>query len=615
MAAVGVRAGQVTGLSGRGEGQRLGRSAVDSFGVGGWTRRGQGRGHPGGGGPGQERRRETPGVRRAPSSDHPRPWVKRQARHLRVPGLASQHRPRILTECSVIQASGGGRCKAHRQRRSPSGPAGAPDTALRLRGDEFAPAVGGMASAGKCRGQPVEVPEEPVDVGIVVLGEISHCSIFPHGGRKTPPLCWISQSAWLKRSSRESKPGSCAPVPRWKTTQPLAPTATTWASRPWAAMAVSSAGHGPAAEPVEQLVRRGVATSANMARVAAMASGLPLKVPTISYSPSATWAMTSAVPPTAAETTPPPMALARQMMSGVTPTKPVAPPGPAVSPVLTSSKVEQRAVGMEQVLEPDQVTGVGGDDPGVHHDRFDDHPGHPTGVGLENLLHGSQIVESDHGGEFHDAGRDPGAADHAPRAVRRAGLVEFGGHRHLDRVVVAVIAPLHLDQDIPPGDGPHQMDGVHGRLGTRIVEPPQREPESSPELLGHLDGDLGGLGEVGALPDLLAHRLDDGRMAVTGQAGAVAAVQVDVLIAVDVEDLGPGAVTEPDRLRRRDLPARGHTAGQRGQRPLAQSPRPGLALHESSLLVVDEGVEGGHDPCDGLLFCGHGDSDAPGVSL
>ena len=76
-----------------------------------------------------------------------------------------------------------------------------------------------------------------------------------------------------------------------------------------------------------------------MARVAAMASGLPLKVPTISYPPSATCAITSAVPPTAADAMPPPMALARQTMSGVTPTTPTAPDGPAVSPVFTSSKV------------------------------------------------------------------------------------------------------------------------------------------------------------------------------------------------------------------------------------------------------------------------------------
>ena len=49
---------------------------------------------------------------------------------------------------------------------------------------------------------------------------------------------------------------------------------------------------------------------------------------------------------------------------------------------------------------------------------------------------------------------------------------------------------------------------------------------------------------------------------VAGQAGAVASVQVDVLVAVDVEDLRAGAVADPDRLGRRDLPARGDSTGQ-----------------------------------------------------
>ena len=39
--------------------------------------------------------------------------------------------------------------------------------------------------------------------------------------------------------------------------------------------------------------------------------------------------------------TPPPIALARQVMSGTTPVSPVAPAGPAVSPVLTSSNVSR----------------------------------------------------------------------------------------------------------------------------------------------------------------------------------------------------------------------------------------------------------------------------------
>ena len=35
--------------------------------------------------------------------------------------------------------------------------------------------------------------------------ESVHCSALPHGGKKTPPLCWKSQCAWLKRSSSPRK--------------------------------------------------------------------------------------------------------------------------------------------------------------------------------------------------------------------------------------------------------------------------------------------------------------------------------------------------------------------------------------------------------------------------
>jgi hypothetical protein len=35
--------------------------------------------------------------------------------------------------------------------------------------------------------------------------ESVHCSALPHGGKNTPPLCWKSQCAWLKRSSSSRK--------------------------------------------------------------------------------------------------------------------------------------------------------------------------------------------------------------------------------------------------------------------------------------------------------------------------------------------------------------------------------------------------------------------------
>lgn len=68
-----------------------------------------------------------------------------------------------------------------------------------------------------------------------------------------------------------------------------------------------------------------------------MVSGLPLNVPIWSYLPSVIAAITSSVPPIAPHGNPPPSALARQTMSGVTPNSRVAPPQSTTRPVFTSS--------------------------------------------------------------------------------------------------------------------------------------------------------------------------------------------------------------------------------------------------------------------------------------
>ena len=85
-----------------------------------------------------------------------------------------------------------------------------------------------------------------------------------------------------------------------------------------------------------------------------------------------------------------------------------------------------------------------------------------------------------------------------------------------------------------PVIGAHQVDGVHRRLGAGVAEAPQRQPEPAGQLLGDDDRVLGRLGEVRALGDPALHRLDDRRVGVADDHHAVAAVQVDVLGAVDV---------------------------------------------------------------------------------
>ncbi len=179
--------------------------------------------------------------------------------------------------------------------------------------------------------------------------------------------------------------------------------------------------------------------------------------------------------------------------------------------------------------------------------------------------------------------------------LARADLVGLRQNRHLHRVVVAVIAALHLDDQIAPGQRPRQMHGVHGGFGARVGEPPQGQVEAPGQLAGDPDRVLGRLGEVRAAPHPVADRRDDGRMCVSGNGSAVAAVHVDVLGAVNVVDLRALAVAHPDGLRLGDLPV--------GRRPACevfaghcdQFGAAWLAAQEHLLLVGDQLIYGvGH---------------------
>jgi len=102
---------------------------------------------------------------------------------------------------------------------------------------------------------------------------------------------------------------------------------------------------------------------------------------------------------------------------------------------------------------------------------------------------------------------------------------------------------------------------------------------------------------MGAVSGLACYGFLDGRVSVAGQGGAVAAVQVDVLVAVDVPDLRAAAAAQPDGLRRGDLPARGDAAGEVLPRLRGQAGRLRLAADEDLLLLRDDFFErgvGGH---------------------
>ena len=266
-------------------------------------------------------------------------------------------------------------------------------------------------------------------------------------------------------------------------------------------------------------------------------------------------------------------------------------PGTDAEPGLHLVERQQHAVLAREPAHALEVARLGHDDAGVHHHRLHDHAGHPSLVGVEHGGEHIEVVERNDGHELGHRLGDASAGEHRVRAFTRAELVEFVVVAHHHRVVMAVVAALDLHDQVASGGGPHQVDRVHGRLGARVAEAPQRQSEARGEQLGDDDGVLGGLGEVGASPDPLAHRGDDRGVAVSGEHRAVAGVQVDVLGAVDVVHLGALSVAQPHRGRTGDLPARRGPPGQRPRRPRRAVERSRLAGSESPLLVADQVVD------------------------
>ena len=130
------------------------------------------------------------------------------------------------------------------------------------------------------------------------------------------------------------------------------------------------------------------------------------------------------------------------------------------SPVMTSSKIEERPVGAggrSQVLEE---PGRRRDDAGIGRHRLDDDRGDPAGVRGEGRV---TAVASLYGSTMVVAATAVGDAGTARDRLRRdpgAGLDE-------QAVRVAVVGARELDHEVPAGGGAREPQGAHDRLGAR----------------------------------------------------------------------------------------------------------------------------------------------------
>ena len=125
-----------------------------------------------------------------------------------------------------------------------------------------------------------------------------------------------------------------------------------------------------------------------------------------------------------------------------------------------------------------------------------------------------------------------------PVAARRSAAGPATRERLVDRAVVAVAVDEHLR---PPGDLPREPQGGAVGVGRGEREQPARHREAARQLLGDPDRVLGREHRRDAARRLPRDRVDGRGGRVAGHRARVAEREVDVLVAVDVDDPRPSA--------------------------------------------------------------------------
>src|SRR5829696_10145231 len=171
--------------------------------------------------------------------------------------------------------------------------------------------------------------------------------------------------------------------------------------------------------------------------------------------------MTSSVPPMAPQGTPPPIALARHTMSGLTPRYPLAPPVGRGDAALDLVEGQQGAMVVHYLAHALQVALFRRYYARVHHYRLEDHTRYPSAMLLEEPRQCIEVIVRDDLGKVGDGPRDA--------RPRRRAVGSFGGpdlvlpvrHGDHDRVMMPVVAALYFDDQIPARDGAHKGHRNH----------------------------------------------------------------------------------------------------------------------------------------------------------
>ena len=244
-----------------------------------------------------------------------------------------------------------------------------------------------------------------------------------------------------------------------------------------------------------------------------------------------------------------------------------------------------------ELLEALEVARLREDHAAVHHGRLDDHAGDPAGVLLERATHFHEIVERHDPHEVGERLRDAERLRHRHRMLARPDLRTIGADAEHDGVVVTVIAPLDLDQHVPAGVRAHQTERFQRGFGSGVREAPERELEPVREVLPDHVKILGRLSEVRPPARGLLDRIHDQGVGVSRNHRAVAQMEIEVLVPVDVVDPVPLSVIDEDRVGTRILPAGGDAPGDEPLGDRAVGDGGSVLRLEGRFLLGDERID------------------------
>ena len=198
-----------------------------------------------------------------------------------------------------------------------------------------------------------------------------------------------------------------------------------------------------------------------------------------------------------------------------------------------------------KLSDPLEVARLRQDDPDVGQGRLDQQDGNVT-VAERSVKRAQVVVRNDPGRQCRIDRRSHIALAGLDMTIRGQGR-----DRLVDRAVIAEV----VDGDLwPTGHHPGQPDGKAVRIGCAERELPVFKSEPTLELLTAPDRVLGRQ-HVGDPPavELAFDRRDGGWGAMAGHRTSVAQAEVDVLMAIDVTEMGPRGALDEDREPARPL--------------------------------------------------------------